>query len=71
MMEQRGPNTVLLPARAALKDTVPFAEMLRRFTPMGAVAQDPVNCFDETRKIFLVSGVNTPVPWQECLKFLH
>ena len=70
MIEHRRPYSVLFPACVALKDTVPFAELLWEFTPLGTGAQDPVNCLNETATIFLVSCVNTPVRAQERIQFL-
>lgn len=57
MLEHVGPETVLFPAGEALEDTVPLAIAVRQFTPLGAGAQYPANCLNETATPFLLPSV--------------
>ena len=70
LLERVGPNTVLFPACVALEYTVPLAKVGWQFTPLGAGAQNPVNCFDETATLFLLPGIGTRVSLQKCVQFL-
>jgi|GEM_PF-2186069 len=70
LFEHVGPDTVLFPACVALEYTVPLAITVWQFTPLGAGAQYPVNCLNETATLFLLPCVGTRVSLQKCVKFL-
>ena len=70
LFEHIRPNTVLFPACVALEDAVPLAKFVWQFTPLGAGAQNPVNCLNETSTLFLLPCIGTRVTLQECVKFL-
>ena len=67
LSEHIRPHTVLFPAGVALEDTVPLAKIVWQFTPLGAGAQNPVNCFNETSTLFLLPSIGTRVTLQECI----
>ena len=68
--EHIGPNTILFPACVASEDTVPLAKFGWQFMPLGAAAQNPVNCLDETATLILLPRIGTSVSLQKCVQFL-
>ena len=70
LFEHISPNTVLFPACEALEYTVPLSISVRQFTPLGAGAQNPVNCLNETSTLFLLPCVGTRVSLQKRIQFL-
>jgi len=60
-------DAVLFPTCAALEYTVPLAITVWQFTPLGAGAQNPVNCLNETTTLFLLPRVGTRVSLQKCV----
>ena len=70
LLEHVGPDTVLFPACVALEDAVPLAIPVWQFTPLGAGAQNPVNCLNETATLLLLPCVGTRVSLQKCIEFL-
>ncbi|MDE0069955.1 MAG: hypothetical protein OXO48_09595, partial [Caldilineaceae bacterium] len=41
-----------------------------QFTPLGAGAQNPVHCFNETATLFLLPRIGTRVSLQKWVQFL-
>ncbi len=70
LFEHVGPDTVLFRACVELEDTVPLATTVWQFTPLGAGAQNPLNCLNATATLFLLPCVGTRVSLQKCVKFL-
>ena len=70
LLEHVGPNSVLVPACEALENAVPLAIPVWQCTPLGAGAQYPVNCLNETATLFLSPCVGTRVSLQKRVKFL-
>ena len=70
LFEHGGPNSVLFPACEAFEDAVPLAIPVWQFTPLGAGAQNPVNCLNETATLLLLPCVGTRVSLQKRVKFL-
>ena len=70
LFEHVGPYTVLFPACEALEDAVPLAIAVWQFTLLGACAQNPVNCLNETATLLLSPCVGTRVSLQKRVKFL-
>jgi len=68
LFEHVGPNSVLFPACVALENAVPLAIPVWQFTPLGARAQNPVNCLNETATH--LPCVGTSVSLQKRVKFL-
>ena len=70
LFEHGGPNSVLFPACEAFEDAVPLVIPVWQFTPLGAGAQNPVNCLNETATLLLLPCVGTRVSLQKRVKFL-
>lgn len=70
LFEHVGPYTVLVPASEAFEDAVPLAIPVWQCTPLGAGAQNPVNCLNETATLLLSPCVGTRMSLQKRVKFL-
>ena len=70
LFEHVGPNAALFPACVALENAVPLTMSGWQFTPLGAGAQYPVNCLNETTTLFLLPRIGTRVSLQKGVQLL-